>query len=146
VPSIVIGDGLAYSISGFEATTIRAVAPGGKIVWEQTRSASHIPSMLYHDGLLYNMHEGGVATCMDAKTGDVLWQERVGGAHWASPVLADGRIHFLSEEGETIIIEPGREYKELARNQLNQHTQASIAVSGGRLFIRTAEELWAIGN
>ena len=55
VPSIVIADGLAFSISGFEATTIRAVAPGGKIVWEQTRSASHIPSMLYHDGLLYNM-------------------------------------------------------------------------------------------
>ena len=146
VPSIVIGDGLAYSISGFEATTIRAVAPGGKIVWEQTRSASHIPSMIYHEGLLYNMHEGGVATCMDAKTGEVVWQERVGGSHWASPVLADGRIYFLSEEGETVVIEPGRQYKELARNNLKQHTQASIAVSGGRLFIRTAQELWAIGN
>jgi outer membrane protein assembly factor BamB len=146
VPSIVIGGGLAYSISGFEATTIRAVAPGGKIVWEQTRSASHIPSMIYHDGLLYNMHEGGVATCMDAKTGDVLWQERVGGSHWASPVLADGRIYFLSEEGETVVIEPGHKYKEVARNNLNQHSQASIAVSGGRLYIRTAEALWAIAK
>jgi len=146
VPSIVIGGGLAYSISGFEATTIRAVAPGGKIVWEQTRSASHIPSMIYHQGLLYNMHESGVATCMDAKTGEVIWQQRVGGNHWASPVLADGRIYFLSEDGETIVIEAGRAYKELARNQLGRHTQASMAVSGGRLFLRTAEELWAIGN
>jgi len=146
VPSIVIGGGLAYSISGFEATTIRAVAPGGKIVWEQTRSASHIPSMIYHEGLLFNMHENGVATCMYATSGEVVWQERVGGKHWASPVLADGRIYFLSEAGETVVIEPGREYKELARNSLGEHSQASIAVSGGRLFIRTADHLWAIGE
>ncbi|MBI1353722.1 MAG: PQQ-binding-like beta-propeller repeat protein [Acidobacteria bacterium] len=145
VPSIVVGGGLAYSISGFEATTIRAVAPGGKIVWEQTRSASHIPSMIYDRGLLFNMHEGGVATCMDAETGEVIWQQRVGGQHWASPVLADGRIYFLSEAGETIVIEPGREYKELARSDLGERTQASMAVSGGRLYIRTADHLWAIG-
>ena len=146
VPAIVVGGGLAYSISGFEATTIRAVAPGGKIIWEQTRSASHIPSLIYDRGLLFNMHEGGVATCMNAETGEVIWQERVGGQHWASPVLADGRIYFLSEEGETVVIEPGREYKELARNNLHEHAQASIAVSGGRLYIRTAQHLWAIGE
>ena len=146
VPSIVTGGGLAYSISGFEATTIRAVAPGGKIVWEQTRSASHIPSMIYDQGLLYNIHEGGIATCMDAKTGDVIWQARVGGQHWASPILAGGKIYFLSEEGETVVIETGRRYKEIARNRLDQRTQASIAVSRGRFYIRTASELWAIGN
>ena len=146
VPSIVVGGGLAYSISGFEATAIRAVAPGGKVVWEQTRSASHIPSMIYDAGLLYNIHENGVATCMDAGTGEVIWQERVGGQHWASPVLAAGRIHFLSEEGETTVIQAGRDYKELARNRLDEHTQASMAVSGGRLYIRTANHLWAIGT
>lgn len=146
VPSIVTGGGLAYSISGFEATTIRAVAPGGKIVWEQTRSASHIPSMIYDQGLLYNIHEGGIATCMDAKTGDVIWQARVGGQHWASPILAGGKIYFLSEEGETVVIETGRRYKEIARNRLDQRTQASIAVSRGRFYIRTASDLWAIGN
>jgi outer membrane protein assembly factor BamB len=146
VPAIVIGGGLAYSISGFEATTIRAVAPGGKIVWEQTRAASHIPSMIYDKGLLFNINETGIATCMDAETGEVIWQERVGGQHWASPVLAEGRIYFLSEEGETIVIESGREYKEIARNRLDEHTQASMAVSGGRLYIRTAQHLWAIGT
>lgn len=146
VPSIVIGDGLAYSISGFEATAIRAVAPGGQIVWEQTRSASHIPSMIYDAGLLFNIHENGVATCMDAETGEVIWQERLGGTHWASPVLADGRIYFLSEAGETIVIQAGREYMELARNPLDEHTQASMAVSGGRLYIRTENHLWAIGT
>lgn len=145
-PSIVVGGGLAYSISGFEATAIRAVAPGGKVVWEQTRSASHIPSMIYDAGLLYNIHENGVATCMDAETGEVIWQERVGGKHWASPVLAEGRIHFLSEEGETTVIQAGREYNELARNRLDEHTQASMAVSGGRFYIRTADHLWAIGS
>ena len=146
VPSIVVGGGLAYSISGFEATAIRAVAPGGKVIWEQTRSASHIPSMIYDAGLLYNIHENGVATCMDAETGAVIWQERVGGTHWASPVLADGRIYFLSEEGETTVVRASREYQELARNRLDEHTQASMAVSGGRFFIRTANHLWAIGS
>ena len=146
MPSIVVGGGLAYTISGFEATTIRAVAPGGKIVWEQTRSASHIPSMLYHEGLLYNIHEGGVATCMDAKTGELIWQARVGGNHWASPVLAGGKIYFLSEEGETAVIKPGRKFEELARNRLGQHTQASMAVASGRFYIRTATDLWAIGD
>ncbi len=145
-PSIVIGGGLAYSISGFEATTIRAVAPGGKIVWEQTRAASHIPSMIYDRGLLFNINENGIATSMDAETGEVIWQQRVGGKHWASPVLVEGRIYFLSEEGETTVIEAAREYKELARSRLDEHTQASIAVSGGRLYIRTAERLWAIGQ
>ena len=145
VPAIVVGGGLAYSISGFEATTIRAVAPGGKIVWEQTRAASHIPSMIYDRGLLFNINEAGIATCMDAETGEVIWQSRVDGKHWASPVLAEGRIYFLSEEGETTVIEAAREYKELARNRLDEHTQASMAVSGGRFFIRTAEHLWAIG-
>ena len=145
-PSIVVGGGLAYTISGFEATKIRAVAPGGRVVWEQTRSASHIPSMIYNAGLLYNIHENGVATCMDATTGEVIWQERVGGKHWASPVLAGGRLYFLSEEGETIVIQVGREYKELARNRLDEHTQASMAVSGGRFYIRTADHLWAIGS
>ena len=145
-PSIVVGGGLAYTISGFEATKIRAVAPGGRVVWEQTRSASHIPSMIYDAGLLYNIHENGVATCMDATTGEVIWQERVGGKHWASPVLAGGRLYFLSEEGETIVVQVGREYKELARNRLDEHTQASMAVSGGRFYIRTADHLWAIGS
>ncbi len=145
-PSIVVGGGLAYTISGFEATKIRAVAPGGRVAWEQTRSASHIPSMIYDAGLLYNIHENGVATCMDATTGEVIWQERVGGKHWASPVLAGGRLYFLSEEGETIVIQVGREYKELARNRLDEHTQASMAVSGGRFYIRTADHLWAIGS
>ena len=146
VPSIVVGGGLAYSISGFEATAIRAVAPGGRVVWEQTRSASHIPSMIYEAGLLYNIHENGVATCMDAETGEILWQERVGGKHWASPVLGDGRIYFLSEEGETTVIRADREYEELARNRLDEHTQASMAVSDGRFYIRTANHLWAIGS
>ena len=102
--------------------------------------------MIYDDGLLYNIHENGVATSMEADSGAVVWQERVGGTHWASPVLADGRIYFLSEQGETTVIQAGREYKELARNRLDEHTQASMAVSDGRFFIRTANHLWAIDS
>jgi len=144
VPSIVLGGGLIYTASGFEASTIRVVKPGGGIAWEVARSVPHIPSFLYHDGLLYTMDENGIALCLRAGTGEVVWQQRVGGTHAASPVYAGGRIYFLSEEAETVVIKPGEEYKELARNPLPGRAKASIAVSRGALFLRTDQELYCI--
>jgi outer membrane protein assembly factor BamB len=83
---------------------------------------------------------------VDAKTGDELWRARLGGNYSASPVYADGRIYFLSEEGETIVIAPGRQLKHLATNQLEGPTLASMAVSHSSLFIRTATHLYRISN
>jgi hypothetical protein len=73
------------------------------------------------------------------------WRERFGGRHSPSPVYADSRIYFLSEQGESIVIEPGGEYKELARNSIGGLCRASIAVSQGNLFIRNDEALFCIG-
>ncbi len=80
--------------------------------------------------------DSGVATCLDAPSGKLNWQHRVGGNHSASPVSADGRIYFLSEEGECTVIAPGKEYRELARNAIGERTLASIAVSGKALYLR----------
>ena len=68
------------------------------------------------------------------------------GTYSASPVYADGRIYLLNDRGDTTVVRPGREYKELARSELDEPTQASIAVSGGRLFIRTAKHLYCIAG
>jgi outer membrane protein assembly factor BamB len=104
------------------------------------------PSPLLVGDELYLVNDNGIATCVDAGTGKQHWQERLGGAHSASPVYADGQIYFLSEEGETVGVAPGKQFKKLATNQLDAQTFASMAVSAGSLFIRTATHLYRLGE
>jgi outer membrane protein assembly factor BamB len=152
VPSIVVGDGLIYSVSGFEKPTIRAVRPPQKageeatIVWEQKRSVPMIPSLLFVGKHLFGITEGGVAICLDAAKGEIVFQERVGGNHSASPVLAENRIYFTNEEGETTVIEASPTFKILARNELKEKCQASMAVSQKQIFIRTAGNLYCFAE
>ena len=153
VPSLVGGDGFVFSTSGFEKPTIRCIRLGGEgdvtkthIVWEQTRGVPMVPSMLYLSPYLFAVTDNGIATCFNAKTGEIIWQERLGGNHASSPVYADGKIYFLSMDGETIIVEAKPVFNVIARNPLNEQCQASMAVSGGKLFIRTEKNLYCIGN
>lgn len=90
--------------------------------------------------------DGGIASCYKPESGEIIWQERVGGNFSASPVFADGRIYFLNEAGETTVIAPGTEFKVLAKNKLDAKCQASMAVSGGKLFIRTDKQLYCVAQ
>ena len=153
VPSFAWGDGLVFTASGFEKTTLRAVRTGGKgdvtathVAWEQRRGTPTQSSPLYVKPWLYTITEGGIAHCYKAESGEVVYAERVGGNFCASPVYAEGRIYFLSEAGETTVIAAGPEFKILSRNPLNERCQASLAVSQGRLLIRTAKNLYCLGN
>jgi len=153
VPSIVIGDGLYFSVSGFEQPTIRAIKPGGSgdvtkthIAWEQKTGVPSLSSLLYVKPYLYSIIDSGVAHCYDGATGKVIWKQRIGGNHSASPVSADGKIYFLSEQGETTIVKAGDKFEELAKNPLGEHCQASLAISQGQIFIRTDKHLFCIGK
>jgi len=88
--------------------------------------------------------DNGIATSLDVRTGARHWQERLGGNHSASPIYADGRIYFLSEEGESIVIRPGKTFEKLAANQLDGRFMASISVSGGAMFLRSETHLYRI--
>jgi outer membrane protein assembly factor BamB len=152
-PSPVAGDGLVFTSSGFEKSTLRAVKLGGKgdvtsthIAWEQRKGTPTQPSLLYAKPYVYAITDGGIAHCYKAENGEVVWEERIGGNHSASPVYADGKIYFLSEGGETAIIAASAEFKELARNTINEKCQASIAISNQRLFIRSEKNLLCIGQ
>jgi outer membrane protein assembly factor BamB len=152
-PSPAIGDGLIFTSSGFEKTTLRTVKFGGKgdvtgthVAWEQRKGAPTQPSLLYVKPHLYSMTDKGVAYCFKAETGEVVYEERVGGNFSASPVYADGRIYVLSEEGVATVIAAGPEFKVLAKNSLGEKCQASMAVSQGNLFIRTEKNLYCIGK
>ena len=105
-----------------------------------------IPSLIFHEGHIYGVTEGGVAICLKADSGEIVWQERVGGNHYSSPVLAENRIYFLNEEGECIVIGASPTFKILARSSLNEKTQASMAISRNQVFIRTAKNLYCIAS
>ena len=154
VPSAVLGDGLVFTAGGWGGKeTIKAFKLGGQgelketnLVWEQKKGMPKIPSLIYVKPHLFAVTDGGVASCLKADTGELVWQERVGGNFSASPVSAAGRIYFLGDNGETAVIEAGPEFKVLARNPLGEKAQASIAISQGRLFIRTEKNLFCIGG
>lgn len=153
-PSPVVGDGLLFTSSGFEKTTLRAIKLGkakgdvteSHVAWEQKKGVPTQPSPIYVRPYLYAITDGGIATCYQGATGEIVWQERIGGNHSASPLHADGRIYFLSEGGETSVIATGAEFKALAKNSLGEKCQASIAAAANHLFIRTEKNLYCIGT
>ena len=153
-PSPVLGDGMVFASSGFEKSTLRGVKLSGAksdvteshIVWEQKKGVPTQPSPVFVKPHLYAITDGGIASCYDPNNGEIIWQERIGGNFSASPVFADGKIHFLSEAGETTVIEAGPQFKILAKNPLGEKCQASMAVSGGRLFIRSDKNLFCIAK
>lgn len=152
-PSPVLGEGIIFTSSGFEEPTIRAIRLGGRgdvtkthIAWEQKRGVPVLASPLYVPPHLYTITRDNILHCIDAATGDVVWVERLRGAYSASPVLAEGRIYIMSEEGVTIVLKPGAKYDEIARNTLEEGCLASMAVSQGQFFIRSADNLFCIGT
>jgi outer membrane protein assembly factor BamB len=153
VPRPVYADGLVFICTGFQQPSLLAVRLDGHgditkshIAWTLKRGAPLTPSPLLVDTELYLISDNGIATCVDAKTGNTYWQVRLGGNHSASPIYADGRIYFLSEEGESVVIAPGKQFKALAQNQLDGQTLASMAVSGGSIFVRSLTHLYRLSN
>jgi len=94
---------------------------------------------------LYVVNDLGIVSCLDAVTGTLHWQQRIGGNHSASPVLAAGRIYFLSEEGVTTVIAPGKTFQKLATNELDGAVLASMAVFSRSVFVRTQSHLYRLG-
>ena len=152
VPSVVLGEGLVFAASGFEAPTIRAVKPGGQgdvlgshLVWEQKKGVPTLASFAYVKPYLYAVTDGGVVSCLQAATGEIVWQERIGGSYSSSPVAAEGHLYFLSESGDTTVLAAAPRFQVLAKNSIGERCQASMAVSHQQLFIRTDKSLFCLG-
>jgi outer membrane protein assembly factor BamB len=153
VPKPVFGHGMVYLSTGYDRPSLLAIRADGQgnvtdthVAWAVSRNAPLNPSPLLVGDELYLVSDRGVAACVDARSGEQHWQERLGGNFSASPVFGAGKIYLLNETGETTVIAPGREYQELAVNQLPGRTLATPALCEGALFLRTDGGVYRINE
>jgi outer membrane protein assembly factor BamB len=116
------------------------------IIWRENTSIPEVPSPLLYKGRLFLVRNGGVATCLDAATGKLIYRARINapGAYYASPIAADGRVYFASSEGiVTVIAADSDQLKVLSRNEIGEEMVATPAISGNAIYIRTLQNLYA---
>lgn len=149
----VFGHGMIFFPTGFSAGQLFAVRTGGNgvitdthVAWKMKRGVSNKPSILLIDDLIYMIGDTGIASCVEAKTGELVWQKRLTGEYSASPVYADGKIWLFSEDGKTTVIQPGRTFSLVAENQLNEGFLASPAIADNSFYLRTRTHLYRIQN
>jgi len=151
IPRPVYGHGMIFISTGYDSPTLMAIRVNGRgdvtdthVAWTLSKAVPHSPSLLLIGSELYFVSDRGIASCLDARTGETHWQERIGGNFSASPLFADGRIYLQSEEGEGIVLNVGTKYEEIARNPLNERTLASYAVLNGAFLIRGDKHLFRL--
>ena len=157
IPTPVVAAGLVFCTSGRAGPTL-AIRPGGQgdvtrthVAWSTPRGSPFVPSPIAYDGYLYTVNDmASIVTCFNAATGAVRWQQRLGRAlregFSASPVAVDGKLFFTNDDGITFVVRAGPDFELLHTNDIGARTLASPALVDGRWYIRTENELIAIGR
>jgi outer membrane protein assembly factor BamB len=159
IPSPVYANGLVYLASGFRGAALQAIDPekargdlteSEAVVWRYGQDTPYVPSTLvYEDRIYFLKGNRGILSCLDARTGEPVYtRQRLEGISevYASPVAANGCVYLTGRGGTTLVIKSGDEYKVLSRNSLDDYVDASIALSGGRLYIRGRNSLYCISE
>jgi outer membrane protein assembly factor BamB len=144
--------GLVFVSSSWPKTILLAIRPDGRgdvndthVEWSDRKGAPYVPSMIVAGDFLISVNNAGTAFCYQAATGEVLWKQKLG-RHHASPVLIDGKIFFINDDGQVNVIDPGREFKRVATYELGESCYASPAISDGQVFIRGFQHLYCFGS
>ena len=158
-PSMIEEDGIVFAVGGRSGASI-AVRLGGKgdvtkthVVW-RGEASSYVPSPVLYEDRLYWVNDRGIAHCVNAKTGELVYQHRLninsggGRSFYASVMVIGGKIYAVSRFDGTIVYQPGDEFKQLAHNRLSDESMfnASPAVVDGKILIRSDSALYCIGN
>lgn len=152
VGSPVAAFGLVVAACGTGSRGVRMVAlrpAGGKqpeIAYEMKRHCPYVPTPLIRGELMFTLGDTGTVTCLRVKTGQQVWQQRIGGGYYASPVCVAGRLYCVSRKGEAVVLAADETYKLLARNGLGEMTHATPAVAGGRMYLKTYSHLISLGG
>jgi outer membrane protein assembly factor BamB len=147
----VAAHGLVFYTTGWQNGHLLGIRPDGAgdvtsthVAWRVTRGAPKKPSVAIAGDLIYMLNDSGLLTCIDARSGAIVWTARLNGNYSASPLTAGNRVYFFNEEGKTTVIEAGRQYRVLAENFLDGGFMASAAVAGNALFVRAGGHLYRI--
>jgi outer membrane protein assembly factor BamB len=127
----------------FDDTT-RGDITESHVVWERKKGNSHLSSPVLVDGNLYFITQNGIAYCVDARTGEELYEERIGGVFVASPIVAGDRIFYCDEDGVTTVVRAAPTFEKLAENHLSEGGRSSPAAARGAIFLRTFHKLYKI--
>ena len=143
------GNGLVYVNAGDGRNALVAIQPDGKgditdshIKWRSGKMIPKRPSQLLAGDRYYMVDDGGVASCLNAKTGELIWKGRVGGKYWSSPLLADGLIYCFSQDGRIGVFKAADEFEMVATSKLDEGFNASAAVAGRSLILRTFSNVY----
>ncbi len=130
-----------------------AVRPGNpatgaesQVAYEVKGSLPYVCTPVAHGDLLFAWFDGGVVTCLDAPTGEIVWRERIGGDYFGSPVRVADRLYGISREGEMVVLAAAREFQVLARIDLEERSNSTPAIADGVMYLRTVSHLMAIGG
>lgn len=150
-PRPLFQDGLGYFVTGLTKKELWAVKTDGHgdvtdthVAWKLKSRVGKYASPILVDGLIYTAAEESFISCIDARNGETVWTERVGGKFAASPIYADGRLYFFDQQGIGLVLKPGRQLEVLATNTLSNGLMASPAVAGKALFLRSKTHLYRI--
>lgn len=152
VASPIVDHGLIFANCAFVSNPKHLVAlrPDAGTALEVFRvdnsTVPHIPSLLAYDGLLFAWADKGICTCYEIDSGNKVWQERIGGNYFSSPICVNGNIYCINADGFCVVIKAGREYEELARIDLGEACRSTPAIANNRMFIRTFSHLMAVGD
>ena len=149
----IVGHGMIFVSMGHSKSELWAVKPGGHqnvteshVAWKVKRNVPTRSSAVLGGDYIYMMDDGGIATCLKAKSGEQVWNERVGGNYSAAPLIAGDRVYFFSEDGRAFVLQAGPAFKVLATNTLGDGFMATPAVIGNSLILRSRTQLYRIDN
>ncbi|MBI1247215.1 PQQ-binding-like beta-propeller repeat protein [bacterium] len=140
---------LGSSGSGGGGNTVSAVDPNGgqpKMVWRMARQASYVPTPVTYDDKVFVWYDKGIVSCLDAKTGKVLGQKRVGGNYYGSPIRVGDRLFCISEEGNLMVVSADPELNVLGETSLGEGSESTPSVANGVMYLRTYSNLISLGG
>lgn len=150
VSSPLIADGLIFGSigSGGGGNAVTAVRPGpnAETAYVLRTNASYVPTLVAQQGLLFMFNDRGVVSCLDVQTGEVHWRERLSRGFSGSPVIGDGKVYIIDDDGNVLVLAAEKEYRLLGNNPLGEPSRSTPAIAGSRLYLRTLSHLVSVGG
>ena len=146
IPSAATADGILFA--PVDGTTAYSVTSDGQLEtkWNSSRIAPGTASAVVSDDKIYALTRAGVLNANSAESGEQIWQLRVGGSHWATPLLVDGHMYFFNQDGKARVVKLGEEPEIVHEHDFGETFLGSPAVSNGAMYIRSDKHLWKISR